>query len=139
MGTDERRWLTDRLDGLGNVTLVPQVEDMREVYADTRILLAPSQWREGYGRIATEAQVSGIPVVGSDRGGLPEAIGEGGLVLPADASPTVWAAAIRRLWDDKAYWSEKSEAALNHAARPAVRLVNQLDAWERAIAAAAKP
>ena len=136
LSDQERRGLIGRLDALANVTLAPKEEDMREVYRDTRILLAPSQWREGYGRIATEAQVSGIPVVGSDRGGLPEAIGDGGLVLPAEAPADDWAAAIRRLWEDKAYWSEKSAAALRHAGRPAIRLHSQLDAWENAITAA---
>lgn len=137
MGDAERRRLTDRLDGLDNVMLNPQVEDMREVYGDTRILLAPSQWREGYGRIATEAQISGIPVVGSDRGGLPEAIGAGGAILSAESPPSEWADVIRRLWDDEVYWAEKSAAALRHAARPAIQLETQLDAWERAIMAAA--
>ena len=38
--------------------------DMRSVYAKCRILLAPSVWEEAYGRVVTEAQISGIPVVG---------------------------------------------------------------------------
>ena len=51
----------------------------------TKILLAPSKWEEAWGRVASEAHCSGIPVVGSRRGGLPEAIGEGGIVLDYDA------------------------------------------------------
>jgi glycosyltransferase involved in cell wall biosynthesis len=78
------------------------MEDVREVYARARFLLAPSLWREAWGRVASEAQCSGLPVIGSDRGGLPEAIGPGGVVIPAEADLAGWVAAVRRLWSDGA-------------------------------------
>lgn len=133
----ERRSLAAALGPLANVTLAARAHDMREVYGQTRILLAPSQWAEGYGRIATEAQISGIPVVGSDRGGLPEAIGEGGIVLPADAPPERWAAEIRALWDDETHHRAMSERARAYAARPALQPERQLDLWEEALRRAA--
>ncbi|WP_236054231.1 glycosyltransferase [Streptomyces musisoli] len=37
----------------------------------------------------------GTPSVGSDRGGIPEAIGDAGIVLPAEAGVEEWAQAIR--------------------------------------------
>jgi glycosyltransferase involved in cell wall biosynthesis len=74
-----------------NVTLHPPTRDMRPLYARARLLLAPSQWEEAWGRVATEAQVSGIPVLASNRGGLPEAVGNGGILLPADAPGNEWA------------------------------------------------
>ncbi len=69
-----------------NVKLESRTSDMKTVYGRTRILLAPSKWEEAWGRVASEAHCSGIPVVGSRRGGLPEAIGSGGVVLDYDAS-----------------------------------------------------
>src|SRR3546814_9881685 len=48
---------------------LPISHDMREVYRRTHTLLVPSQWEEAWGRVATEAQFSGIPVLASDRGG----------------------------------------------------------------------
>lgn len=127
---DERRALTRRVADHPNVTLHASVADMRTIYAKTRIVLAPSQWEEAYGRVATEAQVSGIPVVGSDRGGLPEAIGGGGIVIDWQAPPDRWVSALRSLWEDEAVYASLSEAARRHACRPALDAQRQIEAWE---------
>lgn len=136
LSREARGSLTAAIGSVPNIILAPREDDMRKVYAQTKILLSPSQWEEGYGRIATEAQISGIPVVGSDRGGLPEAIGDGGVVLPADAPPEVWAAEIQRLWDDSTLYRTLSERAQNHAMRPSINPDVQLDHWEIALSAA---
>ena len=47
--------------------------------------LAPSLVEETWGRIVSEAQVSGIPALGSDRGASPETVTAGGVVMAADA------------------------------------------------------
>src|SRR3546814_11226340 len=99
---------------------------MREVYRRTHTLLAPSQWEEAWGRVATEAQFSGIPVLASDRGGLPEAVGPGGRVLPHAAPAAVWAAALREYWTPPTVYLEASEPALAHAARPDIDPARQL-------------
>jgi glycosyltransferase involved in cell wall biosynthesis len=100
---------------------------MRAIYRQTRILLVPSQWEaETWGRVVTEAQFSGIPVVASARGGLPEAVGPGGLVLGHDEPATVWAGAIGDLWSNADRYRQFSEAALKHSARPAVDPDRQL-------------
>ncbi len=138
MPRDERAALAQRLAGLPNVTLAPRVDDMREVYAQTKVLLVPSQWEEGYGRIASEAQFSGIPVIGSDRGGLPEAIGTGGVVLTADAPAEDWAQSLRDILNDAKRHSELKESAKAYARRPELQLDLQIDAWEAAIAEAAQ-
>lgn len=107
------------LRSLPNVALRERTRDMREIYATTRLLLVPSAWqRETWGRVASEAHCSGIPVLGSDRGGLPEAIGPGGVVLPADAPLERWAAALRGLWSDAAWYARTAAAARAYAARP---------------------
>ncbi len=137
LSSRERSSLTAAIGAIPNIVLAPREEDMRKVYAQTRILLAPSQWAEGYGRIATEAQISGIPVIGSHRGGLPEAIGDGGSILPADASPQTWAAEVRSLWHDDTRYKALSEAAQRYAARRALNRDHQLDEWERALREAA--
>src|SRR5262249_45232558 len=44
-----------------------------------RVLVVPSLWAEPFGVVALEGLACGCIVIGSDRGGLPEAIGSWGL------------------------------------------------------------
>jgi len=121
--------LAPRLAACPNVTFERRAPDMRRVLARTRVMLAPSRWAEAWGRVASEAQCSGIPVIGSDRGGLPEAIGPGGVVLDHEAPAEVWAAEVRRIWSDEAAHAALSAAARAHAARPAMDPARQFAAF----------
>jgi glycosyltransferase involved in cell wall biosynthesis len=113
----------------GNIELCGRAPDMREIYRNTRILLVPSQWEdETWGRVVTEAQFSGIPVVTSDRGGLPESVGPGGIVLPHNAPATVWADAVSALWSDQAHYDQLSKAAISHSARTELDPERQISA-----------
>ena len=112
---------------LGNITIRPPTGDMRSVYKEARILLAPSRWEEAFGRVAAEAHLSGIPVVGSDRGGLPEAIGPGGSVHSLDAPIEEWVDAVRALWSDEAHYEAVSAAALQYSQRDDMRPERQID------------
>lgn len=110
--------LRRRVRRLGNVVLRERTADMRTIYRETRILLVPSQWEdETWGRVVTEAQFSGIPVVASDRGGLPESTGPGGIVLPHDAPASAWAGAVTALWTDQSQHDRLSKAAFGHSIR----------------------
>ncbi len=59
-----------------NVTDVGHKLAMRAFYGSLQMLLVPSLWFEAWGRVVTEAQLNGIPVIGTDRGGLPEVLSE---------------------------------------------------------------
>jgi glycosyltransferase involved in cell wall biosynthesis len=130
---EERQLLTETLPALPNVTLLPPQNDMRSVYGKCKILFAPSMWEEGYGRVVTEAQISGIPVVASMRGGLPEAVGQGGMLLDADGPINDWVTAIRKLWLDDQCYADLSAAALVHVGRPEHSLSWKLGRWEQAL------
>lgn len=121
---------------LSNVRLENRTNDMKTVYGRTRILLAPSKWEEAWGRVASEAHCSGIPVVGSRRGGLPEAIGPGGVVLDYDAPLDDWVSALRRLWNDRQEYERVSALALAFSKRPEIdpgrQFVTFLDLLEQA-------
>jgi glycosyltransferase involved in cell wall biosynthesis len=134
---DDDRALRTAVAALPNVTLRPSVDDMRKVYRDARLVLAPSRWSEAFGRIAAEAHVSGIPVVASDRGGLPEAVGPGGIVLDPDGPIGPWIEAVRALWRDDALYARTSEAALRHSRRDEMDAQAQIAALEAILAAAA--
>jgi glycosyltransferase involved in cell wall biosynthesis len=118
--------LSIRIGRLPNVTLRERTIDMREVYRDARILLVPSQWEaETWGRVVSEGHFSGIPAVASDRGGLPEAVGEGGVIIGAGEPAERWACALRRLWNDADYYDEKARAALAYSQRPELDIRGQ--------------
>jgi len=100
-----------------NVVLRDRTHDMRIVYREAKVVLVPSACREGWGRVASEAQVSGIPVLASNVCGLPEAVGPGGILVDPDADIESWVAALARLWDDPTEYDKLSRLALDHARR----------------------
>lgn len=117
----EREALHARLTKLPNVTLLPNQSDMRDVYRRAKILLAPSGtdpnylFVETWGRVATEAQASGIPVIATDRGGLPDSVGPGGILIAPDATQEVWNDTIQKVWTNAALMTELSDKAIKHA------------------------
>ncbi|MFK0687013.1 glycosyltransferase [Mesorhizobium sp. IMUNJ 23033] len=117
---DHRARIEQTIAPYPNVKLESRTSDMKTVYGRTKILLAPSKWEEAWGRVASEAHCSGIPVVGSRRGGLPEAIGSGGVVLDYDGPLDDWVAAIRLLWNDAQEYARLSAAARTFSERPAL-------------------
>lgn len=119
---------------LPNVDYQPRTADMAAIFRQARLILVPSQWEEAFGRVVAEAQVSGIPAVASDIGGLPEALGDGGILLAADAPAALWAATVRAIWDDPAEHARLAQAALAHAMRPAMNPAHQFDRLETVLA-----
>ncbi len=67
-----------RITNLNNIKFVEWTNRVENVYNKTKILLMPVEWSEPFGRIAIEAGLNGIPTIASNKGGLPEAVGEGG-------------------------------------------------------------
>lgn len=110
-----REHCRERAMRLGNVEWMPPTREPQELYGAARLLLMPSVWEEAFGRSALEAQHAGVPVLASHRGGLPEAVGDGGELLPADAPPAVWIDAIARLHHDPAALDALAARARTHA------------------------
>jgi glycosyltransferase involved in cell wall biosynthesis len=75
--------------------------------------LVPSEWREVLPLSALESLAAGLPLLTSDRGGLPE-LTEPELVTPA-GNVTALAAAMRRLMDDPAERGAAGARALARA------------------------
>lgn len=63
-----------------NIVYEPWSNNIQEIYAKTKIILVPSVCAEGFCRVALEAMSIGIPVISSDRGGLPEVVDENCLI-----------------------------------------------------------
>jgi glycosyltransferase involved in cell wall biosynthesis len=94
-----------------NVTLWPRQTDMTLVWEKTRLLIVPSQVPEAFGRVAPEAQSQKIPVIASRFGGLPEAVGDGGLLVEDFSDSKAWVRAIRRVLDDRDFYENLSARA----------------------------
>jgi glycosyltransferase involved in cell wall biosynthesis len=73
------------LQQLHNVRLLPPSDNMEGILAQTRVLLMPSLWAEGFTLTSVETMLRGVPVVASDAGGLPEAKLGVDYVLPVNA------------------------------------------------------
>lgn len=73
-------------------------ETLNREYARAAIVLMPSRF-EGLGMVALEAQAAGTPVVGFDVDGLRDAVGVGGILVPAGDMPALGAAATQLLDD----------------------------------------
>jgi glycosyltransferase involved in cell wall biosynthesis len=94
----------------------------------TKVLLVPSVWEEPFGRVAAEAMINGIPPIVSDRGGLPDVVGQVGqalslpewltpdrLQLPTESDVHAWYDAILSVWDDPAQYAWSSDRCRVHA------------------------
>ncbi|WP_321474966.1 glycosyltransferase family 4 protein [uncultured Paludibaculum sp.] len=127
-----------------NTRLLKNVPDIEEVLEQARLLLMPSVWYEGFGLIAMEAMLRGLPVIASNSGGLMEAKTGTGYVVPVrpvdhyervfddtlmpraivppqDLEP--WAAALHTLLtNESAYWREARQSR-----DTALRFVEKLD------------
>ena len=93
---------------------VPE-EDKPALYSAARALVFPSLY-EGFGLPPLEALACGTPVIASNRGSLPEIVGEGGLLLEPDDVEGL-AGAMEKLLNDDKLWEDLRERGLAHAAR----------------------
>lgn len=112
-----------------NVEVIDPVQDMRAVWARTRVLLMPSRF-ETWGRTAIEAACSGIPTVANPTDGLREALGDAGNWMHRGATGG-WELAVRRLLEP-AGWAEASGRALARVNEldPAADVARVVDAIE---------
>lgn len=76
------------------------IHDVHPYYSALSMLAFPSIATETFGRVSVEAQAAGVPVLGSDIGGIPETLEAGvtGLLLPP-GDVAAWRDAILKLCD----------------------------------------
>ncbi len=75
-------------------------EALAEVRRQAAVVLVPSRCEEACPYAVLDAFAAGIPVLGSNRGGVPELVGPEAALDPED--PDAWAAALAALWADPA-------------------------------------
>jgi glycosyltransferase involved in cell wall biosynthesis len=90
------RWPAARIRFEGRLP----AEEVRRRMLAARALVLPSVWYEGQPMVALEALAAGLPVLGSDIGGMPELLGPLGrdwLVAPGKVG--AWVASLQALGD----------------------------------------
>lgn len=110
-----------------NIKYFGQVGDMRDVYSQTSIYLAPVVWAEPFGRTLVEAMMNGIPVIGSDRGAVPEVLGDAGIILPLEVDR--WVETINRLLTDSTFYKTVSDRCRKRALAPEFNMSKQVDTF----------
>lgn len=83
--------IRERVFFLGVVT----EQRLHDLYQEASAVLTPSLY-EGFGMTPLEALAAGKPTLVSDRGALPEVVGEAGVVLPGTQA-SAWATALSSL------------------------------------------
>ena len=112
------------LTRVGELGLGPQVtftgikrgSDLARFVARHRVMAVPSRWAEPFGIVALEGIACGCVVVGTDLGGLPEAIGRCGITVP-NADISAMARALRSLLEDDGLRANYRSFAPVHLAR----------------------
>lgn len=119
----QRGWFADQelapIAELGLTEHVRLFEDvpfsvLPALYNGARLLVMPSFY-EGFGMPAIEAMACGTPVVVTERGALPEVVGEHGIYVNPDEPESIMQG-ITRLLEDAALYDRLRESGLRHAA-----------------------
>ncbi len=99
--------LIDQMDLGSVVTIHPFTSEPEYALGRLDLLVLPSLGMEGLPNVLQESLAMGIPVIGTDVGGVSEVVEDGvtGFVVsPGD--PTALAGAIRRMWGDKSVYAK---------------------------------
>ena len=99
-GSDRSAWARLRALPADRVRVVGKINDVRQAFGRCDVVLCPSL-SESFCRVAAEAMLNGLPVVGSDLGPVRDLLGpeDAGLLFPP-GDDLAAAKAIRRLADD---------------------------------------
>jgi len=103
-GLAEFRWVTGQ-----------DYRDMPSVYQQADIFLLPSlitpTWEEQYGMVLIEAMASGLPIVSTSSGAIPEVLGKAGVITTHD----LLVLTLRKLLSDPPKLAQLSRASLARA------------------------
>lgn len=136
------------LSGLNNLSVLATTPDPRDFYRVSQAVLMPSVGNESFGRVAAESMANGIPVLASDRGALPEVVGDAGWLLkipdrytpqtrtaPSAGEVEPWVENIIRLWNDDQLYARLSRQCQRGAQKwRAERLGPKYDTFFRQLA-----
>jgi glycosyltransferase involved in cell wall biosynthesis len=112
-GPDEGRLRRLAAGGEVRVTGLLSPEALADVRRQAGVVLVPSRCEEACPYAVLDAFAAGIPVLGSNRGGVPELVGPDAALDPED--PQAWGEALRELWSEPQRRSARGEELLARA------------------------
>ena len=110
-----------------NVKVVPNTTTIKQVYQMTRVIIMPSEF-ESWGRVATEAMCSGIPVICNPTEGLMENCGDAGIYVDREDIDG-WVKAITMLENQKTYRKWSKAAMKRSRELDPVNELKQFNTW----------
>ncbi len=105
--------LTDRVSFRGWGKPAEVAGFLRSLDALILLTRTTSIVKEQFGRVITEAQACGVPVIGSTGGAIPDVTGEGGWIVP-ESDPEALAVLIDRIAGDAGEMQKRRQAALTN-------------------------
>lgn len=129
-----------KLDLMQRTHFFPNVshDEVPKLLGKLDVLILPSittsSWKEQFGRVLIEAMATGVPVIGSDSGAIPEVIGDAGLIF-REGDFSELAAKIDFLFRDKncymdlvqkGRWRVEQEYSIDKIADNTLKLYAQL-------------
>lgn len=112
-GPDEPRLRQLAAGGDVRFTGLLSQTELGEFRRQAAVALVPSRWEEPASYAALDAFAAGIPVLASDRGGLPELVGREAVLDAEDVD--AWSRALRGLWEHPARREELGTSVLRRA------------------------
>jgi glycosyltransferase involved in cell wall biosynthesis len=99
----------------GRIGFAGHREDMADMFAALDLLVAPSRG-EGFGLMLAEAMAAGVPVVAARVGGMPDVLGDAGILVPPE-DPAALGDAIAAVLADPSRRSAMIGRGLERSAR----------------------
>lgn len=115
------------IDQPSNVCIEENTTNIKAVYERTRILIMPSKF-ESWGRTATEAMCSGIPVISSGTEGLRENCAGAGIYVDRD-NINGWIEVIEMLDDGRKYKKYQRLSKERSRELDPINELNKLEEW----------
>lgn len=104
--------MSDEVKSISNIEYkgFQKEDDLWNLIANAQFCVCPSEWNEVFGLTIGEAMALGTPVIASNIGGIPEALGEGGqLFKPGSVQELM--EVIKNLWNNPSRIKELSVTA----------------------------
>lgn len=100
--------ITERMELVHWIKSTEMPKQLREMDVLVLPSLTQTNWKEQFGRVLLEGMASGVPVVGSSSGEIPNTIGDAGIIFP-EGDIDALASALRKLTRDPDLCREYAE------------------------------